>query len=385
MRLDPATLLLACFVTTFLVGTMFVLSWSQARTSRALAIWGVAHLTGSLASGGLALRGIIPDILSIGLANAVMLAAYGLIWSGMRAFEGRPLRLPLALAGGLVWALLCCVPAFYGSQTARVIVASTLAGAYCTAASVEVWRGRAEVLVSRYPATVLLATYAGFYFVRIPMAVLAPPAPGADPLASPWLSVLCLAGMLFTLAIAFTFMALTKERAERVQRIAASTDPLTGAANRRAFVAGAEALLQAGGPAAMLVFDLDNFKAINDTYGHAVGDGVLVGFCSLATTLLPPGTVLGRLGGEEFACLLSDRTPEAARAQAERIRGAFATLAIPELPHLRLSVSVGIAASRAYRGDFDGLMRDADAALYRAKRNGRDRIELAEPAARRAA
>jgi diguanylate cyclase (GGDEF)-like protein len=388
MRLDTPTLLLVTVVVTFMVGTLFLLSWGQARRTHALAIWGVAHLTGAFASALLALRGVIPDGVSIGVANTLMIGAYGLIWSGVRAFEGRRLRLDIALAGGAAWGLLCFVPSFYGSLPARVMLASSIAGAFCAAGAVDVWRGRAEALVSRYPAIVLLGAYALLYWVRIPLALVAPLPDAGNVMDSPWLAILCFGGMLFTVAIAFTFMALTKERAEHEQRHAADTDPLTGIASRRAFVAAAESLLSdPGRPVALLLFDLDHFKSINDAYGHAVGDGVLVGFCCTAEALLPPGALLGRMGGEEFACVIPDHGADAALARATLVRNALAHLTVPALPRLRVGTSVGIATSAATSAasgadsdrDFDSLLRQADAALYRAKRNGRNRVEVSSP------
>ncbi|MCJ2076901.1 GGDEF domain-containing protein [Methylobacterium sp. E-016] len=378
MRLDIATLLLVTFVLTFLVGVLFVLSWVQARRTHALAIWGVAHLVGAIASGGLALRGTIPDWLSIGVANAMMIAAYGLIWSGVRAFEGRSLRLSIAILSGGAFATACLVPAFYGSIAARVVLASSIATLFCAASAYEIWRGRAERLVSRYPAMILLCIYGLCYAVRIPAAFLAPLPTSPDALQSRWVAILCFAAMLFTIALAFTFMALTKERAERAQRLAASVDPLTGIANRRAFVLEAEAMLARPSPSALLLFDLDHFKRVNDTYGHAVGDGVLVGFCALGRALLPGDRAFGRLGGEEFACLIPAQTPEAARREAVRFGRAFAALRLPMLPHLEVSCSIGVAVSTPGHERFDDLMRRADLALYRAKRNGRSRTELAE-------
>ena len=85
MQLDPATLLVVSAATTFLVGTLFMASWRQAPESRVLAYWGAAHLVGAAGSAGLALRNQIPDLISVGLANAVVLAAYlviGLFWAG---------------------------------------------------------------------------------------------------------------------------------------------------------------------------------------------------------------------------------------------------------------------------------------------------------------
>lgn len=376
IRLDPTTLLTVSFATTFLVGTLFLLSWRQAPGSRPLALWGAAHLAGALASGGFALRGRIPDLLSIGLANAMMLSAFGLIWSGVRAFEGRPVGAPRTLAGAVVWTALCLVPAFYGTIAARIVLASLVAGLYCAAAAADLWRGRAERLASRLPAVALLALHGGFYLLRIPATLFAPPQDGANALTSMWVATLCFAAMLFSIASAFTFTALVKERAEREQRIAAHTDPLTGLANRRAFFEGARRILTGGRQVALLMFDIDRFKGVNDTYGHAVGDAVIVGFCATAAALLPPDALMGRIGGEEFACLLPDVSPAVALRQAECLRRTFTQLYVPELPDLQLSVSVGIASDRDARA-IDDLMSRADAALYTAKGKGRDRVELA--------
>jgi diguanylate cyclase (GGDEF)-like protein len=384
VQLDPATLLIVSSATTLLVGTLFLATWRQAPGSRALAVWGAAHLVGSVGSTGLALRGQIPDLFSIGLANAVVLAAYGLIWSGVRSFEGRSTRLAVAMAGAGLWCILCCVPAFYESISLRVLYASAVATAYCGAAAAEIWRGRAERLASRISAGAVLALHGAFYFVRIPTTLLAPPMLGPNPLTSPWVAILCFVTMLFSIASAFTFMALVKERAEREQRIAASTDALTGVRNRRAFAEAAFGALAEQRDGALLLIDLDRFKAVNDHHGHAVGDAVLVGFCAMAASLLPREALLGRLGGEEFACLLPDVSPAEALARAEELRRTFAELFVPELPDLRVSVSIGIAQIRRGTG-YEALMRQADAALYAAKNGGRDRVAVANPAAARAA
>ncbi|QGY01004.1 GGDEF domain-containing protein [Methylobacterium mesophilicum SR1.6/6] len=384
MHLDPTTLLIVSAATTLLVGTLFLASWRQAPDSRALALWGAAHLVGSVGSAGLALRGQIPDLVSIGLANAVVLAAYGLIWSGVRSFERRAARLDVAMAGAALWGVLCCVPAFYASIELRVLLASAVATVYCGAAAAEIWRGRAERLASRISAGIVLSLQGAFYLVRIPSTLLAPPLIGPNPLASPWVAVLCFVTMLFSIASAFTFMALVKERAEREQRIAASTDALTGVRNRRAFADAVDAALLGGGGGALLLVDLDRFKAVNDVHGHAVGDAVLVGFCAMAASLLPPDALLGRLGGEEFACLLPEVSPAEALARAEELRRTFAELHVPEIPELRVSVSIGVAQLRHGVG-YETLMRRADTALYAAKNGGRDRVAVADAAAARAA
>ncbi|WP_409564895.1 diguanylate cyclase [Methylobacterium sp. J-026] len=384
MHLDPATLLIVNSTITLLVGLLFLTTWRQAPEVRALALWGAAHLVGAAGSAGLALRGQIPDLLSIGLSNAVVLSAYGLIWSGVRAFERRPPRVAVAMAGALVWCALCLIPDFYASLVLRIVYASAVATVYCGGAALEFWRGRGEWLASRITAAAVLGLHGAFYLVRIPSTLLAPPQLGTTPLASPWVAILCFVTMLFSIASAFTLMALVKERAEREQRVAASTDPLTGVRNRRAFAEAAHRALANRESGALLLLDLDRFKAVNDRHGHAVGDAVLVGFCAMATALLPPDAPLGRLGGEEFACFLPGASAAEALARAEELRRTFAGLAVPELPELRVSVSIGIAQTRDGIG-FDALMRRADAALYVAKNSGRDRVAVAEIAAVRAA
>ncbi len=387
MHLDTPTLFLMTSVVTFVVGVLFLLSWSQARDTGALAIWGIAHIVGAGASALLGLRTVISDDLSIGLANALLLCGYGLTWSGVRAFEGRSPAYLLGLAGSAVWSGACLVPSFYGSLPARVALASSLAGLFCALSAIEIWRGRGEVLVSRYSAIVIMAAYAVLYWARVPLVAVLPLPRDMRSLDSPWFAVICFTATLFTIAVAFVFMALTKERAEHQQRLAAETDLLTGLPNRRAFVARASVdLADRRQSVALLLFDLDHFKAINDTYGHAVGDGVLIAFGHAAGAVLPPGARLGRMGGEEFACILPGLDTAAAVAVAERVRVTVADVALADYPRLYMRVSVGVAVRRpGGAAILDDLLRRADAALYHAKQTGRNRVSTATEVAARIA
>ncbi|ACL59042.1 GGDEF domain-containing protein [Methylobacterium nodulans] len=375
MILDAPTLMAVTVFVALIVGMLFLLSWGQARRTQALAVWGLAHLIGAGGSALLCGRGVIPDWLSIGLANTLLLLAYGMIWSGARSFEGRRTAPTALMAAPALWIAACLVPAFYESVTARVILASSAASVLCLLCAHEFWRGRPEPLVSRGPAILLLASQAALYAVRIP-ASLVFPVPAVNPVASPWVAVLCFAALLYMVAIAFLFMALAKERLEWEQRLSALTDPLTGVVNRRGLEERASVLL-ASGRATLLLFDLDHFKRINDTFGHGIGDAVLVGFCTLARTLLPPQAVFGRLGGEEFACVLPGDS--AAEPIAETIRHALAGMRAECIPNLRVTVSVGAARGEA---GLDALLERADRALYRAKRLGRDRVVWDGPAPR---
>jgi diguanylate cyclase (GGDEF)-like protein len=129
-------------------------------------------------------------------------------------------------------------------------------------------------------------------------------------------------------------------------------------------------------PAAVLMFDLDRFKTVNDEFGHGAGDEVLVVFCRFATSQLRSNDLFGRIGGEEFASLLPNATSEAALRLAERIRAAAesATHTVGEYT-IRMTVSIGVAFLNDGASDLAGLLKAADQALYRAEAAGRNRVE----------
>lgn len=167
-------------------------------------------------------------------------------------------------------------------------------------------------------------------------------------------------------------------RLARRNQLSAMSDPLSGLLNRRGLAsARAETLLERE---AVLLFDLDHFKRINDRYGHAVGDQVIRKF---ADTLREQGRSTdpkARLGGEEFAIVMSDVSPQEARGTAERILVAFAAaeMAAASGERFRATVSAGIAFGSANGEPFEQVMARADSALYAAKRNGRNRVESGE-------
>src|SRR5262249_31218672 len=157
-------------------------------------------------------------------------------------------------------------------------------------------------------------------------------------------------------------------------------DPLSGIANRRAFLAGAIRLLSQQGidhePLAMLLFDLDRFKDVNDRMGHAVGDRVLQTFAATTTATLGSGGLFGRIGGGRGASLLPVGDLGEGYAIADRVRRNFARSAARFADgDLVPTVSAGIALAVAGKCSLDTLLDVADRALYRAKANGRNRVE----------
>ncbi len=160
----------------------------------------------------------------------------------------------------------------------------------------------------------------------------------------------------------------------------ACRDELTGLNNRREFFRLGEILFsqarRAEQPLAVLMFDMDRFKEINDAHGHAAGDETLRSVSERIKPLLRESDVAARIGGEEFAIILPNTLAKEAFQLCRRLREALSQLAVrigDEL--LVVTASFGVAVSEQGEGDIDQLLRSADDAMYQAKRNGRDRVE----------
>jgi diguanylate cyclase (GGDEF)-like protein len=169
-----------------------------------------------------------------------------------------------------------------------------------------------------------------------------------------------------------------------VAEIRAATDGLTGLPNKRAATDALKRMFAqastTGSPLALLLLDLDHFKQINDQRGHAVGDQVLANVGAVLRSGLRTRDFAGRNGGEEFAVLLPDTELPAGMEIAERIRAAIAEISLPG-SDVSVTASIGVGGFPDHASTFDRLERLADAALYLAKRHGRNRVELAESAA----
>ncbi|WP_198320880.1 sensor domain-containing diguanylate cyclase [Azohydromonas aeria] len=166
-------------------------------------------------------------------------------------------------------------------------------------------------------------------------------------------------------------------------------DALTGLLNKSHWHAQLEAEFarwrRSGRPVALMVLDLDHFKRVNDTHGHPAGDAVLRHFTQLLRGLVREVDVAGRIGGEEFGVIVHDAGPETAHQLAHRLRRQLALLPAPVGDGLHVTVSIGIASPGNWHDGAAHWLADADAALYSAKRDGRDTVRLAPRRQRQAA
>jgi diguanylate cyclase (GGDEF)-like protein len=382
MPIDSFTVLLFGLFLKLVLGGLFVVFWLNDRRALWYAWWSGTFFLACVAAGLFLVRGVTADLLSIGIGNVALMAAFATSWQAARVFDGRKVLWWATLLAPAIWFAACLIPAFLTSVPHRVVLSSVLAATLLGATALEFWRGRHEALPSRWAVIALFASFALFFAIRIPLVGSLPFPFGALPAQPGWLGAFNLILFFHTVLLTVLLVSMTKERLELEQRIKAQTDPLTGALNRRAFVARGGRLLHRhqhdGDSLCLLFLDIDHFKSLNDRFGHSGGDDVLMTFVAVVQDNIRPTDFLFRIGGEEFCCVLPRTTAEHALVVAERIRHRFEMrgIDVAGVP-VRATVSVGIASTEAFGYDLDTLTRRADMAVYAAKRQGRNRVVVA--------
>ncbi|KQP73582.1 hypothetical protein ASF60_09035 [Methylobacterium sp. Leaf113] len=397
MTLDIATLLIATTVIDFGIAVYFWVLWVSGRAAR-IHLWIAASATSATAGCLLfMLRQIAPDWVAIWLAQVCFIQTFAFLWAAVRLVHHRS-HSPIAIwAGTTVWTAACLVPAFFAGEQFRYIVATLGFTAYCIAMSMEMLRpDQVRPTPNRVLAAFLLWLLSiaslGLTAYTAVQENIVVPLDHAQTRAALWLMLYLVIYIVLILAV--TTLELGNE-AER-QRKVATTDSLTGLLNRRAFFDCAEGLAAQHRDMAVLMLDIDHFKRINDSGGHSAGDAALIRFAALlrqtARSLRetqPRSTerlgepVLARIGGEEFVCLIPGGTRSDGARLAEAIRLNVETDG-PATGRPGMTVSIGCAAAPVTGSTLIDLLQVADAALYRAKRAGRNRVEaensLIEPA-----
>lgn len=383
MHLDPATILV---VGTF-VGVLMTLVLVVTDRGMPRRMPGLRELTAGFAVHTattvlFALQATpAPRLVSVVLANAAYAAGFVLTFVGYRRFTGR------AGAAGSAWALAGATVAVIAWATwgresllLRTVVQTVPELVLYPLAAVGLLAGREPARrAGRSIVAVLLLVDVAIAVVRSATILAAGSAQPLMTMGGPQLLYLGLHVVTFAgTGVGITMMAHERLREELERQ--AWHDSLTGALTRRAFFDVAERTrhrcVRSGDSYALVMLDLDHFKEWNDRHGHQAGDRFLEAVAGALRLALRPGDVVGRYGGEEFVVLLPGAPLEGAARAAERLRGAVACLEAGPRPGDRGTASLGVAASRAPGEALDAVLKRADAALYRAKSAGRDRVEL---------
>ncbi len=316
-----------------------------------------------------------------GLALSMLPLMLFLFHSGLRAFFKRTAQRPTLEKGllGAAMLLLFAMAPFHPLWPLQTDVASVV-GCFILGANIRsLWT--AGVGPVRLRARITAGLLGAVLLTFLARLVL-------DPARAPGV-VLALRELTIinVTLLAFSFLALYLAESSRLLHRETRLDALTGLPNRRAMeeIAAGQLKLAARNtlPLALMMMDLDAFKALNDTWGHAVGDRALraVGEVLMAATLDTPYTV-ARLGGEEFAMLLPGQSLTRAEVLADELRVATAGIVLREGGgRVMLTVSIGVAVWQSGETSWTDLLHRADMALYRAKRGGRNRVVLCAEAA----
>jgi diguanylate cyclase (GGDEF)-like protein len=381
MTFDVSTLTFAGSVVSLASGLTLFMNWWQDRMAWPAFWWGVASFGLGLGIGMLALHDVLPTFASNIVGPAIISVSATFAWVAARIFNRG------AISPYLVLAILVCgmgivvLTGAYASQQLSGAVAAGISGCLYAAAAIEFWLTRGEKLRGRWPMISVLSLEATALFltaIDLSFFTLASQLPSLG-----WFGVIYFVGLVYAGGSAMFLVMMLNERSEAKERAAALVDPLTGLANRRAFMERAQRLLERSDrdetPLSLLGFDLDRFKEINDAFGHPTGDQVLRIFADVLLRTMRPADIAGRVGGEEFAAALPGCTIQAAAAIAGRIRGAFQEDArFVGGQRISATVSVGVATAAGRTCSLAEIIANADSALYRAKNLGRNRVVVAE-------
>lgn len=355
----------------------------QVQRSRELGLWASAYGVFTLGCILAIQRRELPGMSGLAISNVAMMLGYLLVLQGALALDRR--RLHPALIGGLLAAI-------GGVWFAAGPGAADLLWNHVSAIPIAVVSGlialvllrsrTAQPLRSRPVAVAVFACHALFYAARSFVAPVVVSIHGEEVLALV-AEMTMYEAVLFTVAMPMSLLALVREEDRASLLASARTDFLTGLNNRQGFFELAPRRLGIAGqgaPHALLAFDLDHFKAINDRHGHEAGDRILRLFAEIAREAAGPDSMSARLGGEEFAILLPDVTRADAHAIGQNIARRFTEAALRhDGPGIPATVSIGLAEASGSDADLTALLAAADRALYRAKMLGRNRIEIARP------
>lgn len=375
LGLDPRSIILMSGIMSLLMaGMLAVMRRGYPRSVRGLNLWAMSFVLAFVASLLISSYGKIPFVFTTVLGNCALLYSATLSYLGSQRFYAEPTT-------HRKWALLvaACAPVFAWftavnpSYLVRIELFSLVMICILVAHVGLLLRSMAVNYFARV-AAVVFSLQIFFLVVRMVTLALDNAAQGvfdSSLMQVIHLMVYAFAGLLVT--VSQVLMASERMRAE-FQHVA-THDHLTGALSRGAFIEACEQELERcqrhGRVLSLMMMDLDHFKAINDGHGHLVGDRVLIDFVKQANEQLRRPDRLGRFGGEEFVLLLPDTPLEEASLVAERIRERIQKFNVDPA----CTVSIGVTTSAPHKEDVDQLIARADAALYRAKKNGRNCVE----------
>ncbi len=380
MALDPPTMLMLTTVLAAAAALYLAIEWGSVRES-SLLFWsgGFATITVGCVLSLMRINGYL--VVGIWFANGLLIVAHWLFLLGVARFT----ETRLSRAWYLIfasWVAMLALPSTPSWSSLMMFIQSSMIGLLALRASLLLRPHGKSISVGAVQLRYVMLLHGLFYLIKAGLAVV----PGTlIDLASFRGEIIQISLVEGAMAIMLIALSMTgSERYRREQRIArlAARDPLTALYNRRALEVRAPRLLDEVSPArpgALLLIDIDNFKLVNDLYGHSAGDRLLVALSEMIRTALPQDALAARLGGDEFVILLGNASRERIVGLGSVLREQFQTTATKtfETPEA-VTLSIGANLFEQPPASLEALIEQSDAALYESKRGGRDSIRLVD-------
>lgn len=342
--MDTTTLFLAIALILVVMAIAFHVAGRGRRDQPYWGTWTVANLVLAAALTAYVFLDDLPRFFMATVPNGLLVLGFGMRWLAARQFGGRDTRNWMVWGPCALFVGLCAIPAVAGSYSAVYTIVNVILCATAFATAAEFWRDRADRLPSRIGLVSAYGIMGASFAVRVGQGLFAAGDIVRYLPEDTLLEIHLVVGVLHVVGAGAFALSLAYERGNLELRHAADHDALTGLLNRGAFEARLRRRLEHGcGNFALAVFDVDHFKGINDTYGHAAGDEALRTCAQVCRSIVRDGDMVARIGGEEFAVLLDGLSANEARATVERIRRTMkATIISAGERRFRISISAGI-------------------------------------------
>ncbi|MFP3515354.1 GGDEF domain-containing protein [Pseudomonas sp. SIMBA_077] len=380
MALDPLTLLTLTIALAAAAALYLAIEWRSIREP-SLMYWSAGFATIAVGSTLALLRSKGMLFIGIWFANGLLVVAHWLFLLGVARFTQTQLSRRWYLIF-VVWALLLLIPHDPSWSRITLLINSLLVASLSLKASALLRPHGSSLSVGAVQLRYVLLIHGLFYCVKSVFAVLPGELIDLAAFQGQIIQISLVEGAMAIMLIALSMTGTERYRREKqIERLAAR-DPLTALYNRRALEMRAPPLLNsvsAAQPGALLLIDIDNFKLINDLFGHTAGDRLLVTLSELIRGVLPKDALAARLGGDEFVILLRNASSERIEALASALRDPFylatsQTFATPQA----VTLSIGAELFDQPPASLSQLIELGDAALYASKRGGRNSLRLVD-------
>ncbi|WP_095159679.1 GGDEF domain-containing protein [Pseudomonas sp. Irchel 3E13] len=379
MALDPPTLLVLTTVLAASAALYLAIEWRSVRES-SLLFWSAGFATITIGCTLSLLRSNGFLLIGIWFANGLLVLAHWFFLLGVSRFTDTRLSRAWYLIFA-TWLALLALPESQAWSKLMMLANSALVGLLALRASLLLRPHGKSLSIGAVQLRYVMLIHGLFYFIKAGLAIVPGTLIDLASFRGEIIQVSLVEGAMAIMLIALSMTG--SERYRREQRIArlAARDPLTALYNRRALEMRAPRLLSevsAARPGALLLIDIDNFKLVNDLYGHSAGDRLLVALSEMIRSALPQDALAARLGGDEFVILLGNASRERIVGLGSVLREQFHTTAKAFVTPEAVTLSIGANLFQHPPENLAALIDQSDAALYESKRGGRDSIRLVD-------